>query len=185
MLNAPGKCVGLHPSRDVPLGMFVFWSEEIPGIARSDERKRKALVSSAFAGIGWKVPEILAALGTTGRMYFDSVSRVRLADWWRGRVALLGDAAACVSLFGDGSSLAMVGADTLARALADNPIDHVRAFRQYQERHGKLVRSRHRTLSLVASLLIPRTRLGIALRNQVLVRALSAIAKLKGIGRSA
>ena len=41
-----------------------------------------------------------------------------MSSWSRGRVTLLGDAASCVSLFGDGSSSAMEGAATLAASLA-------------------------------------------------------------------
>src|SRR5262249_982304 len=54
-----------------------------------------------FAGIGWRVPEFLAAVRAASGMYFDTVARVDVADWARGRIALLGDASSCVSLFGE------------------------------------------------------------------------------------
>jgi 2-polyprenyl-6-methoxyphenol hydroxylase-like FAD-dependent oxidoreductase len=60
------------------------------------------------------------------------VSTVKLATWTRDRVAVLGDAASCASLFGDGSPLAIAGAYTLATALADHPIDHETAFARHQ-----------------------------------------------------
>ena len=142
MLNAPGKSVTLHPSRESPLAALIFWSPEIAGFDHSDSEQHKRLVETAFAGIGWKVPEILEAVRACGDLYFDSVSRVELADWARGRVALLGDASSCVSLFGDGSTLAIAGAYALATALAENPADHAKAFRHYQAQHGKLVGSR-------------------------------------------
>jgi len=41
--------------------------------------------------------------------YFDSVSQIRMPSWTRGRVAVVGDAAACPSFVaGQGSALAMV-----------------------------------------------------------------------------
>jgi 2-polyprenyl-6-methoxyphenol hydroxylase-like FAD-dependent oxidoreductase len=50
--------------------------------------------------------------------YFDSVSQIRMPSWTRGRVALVGDAAACPSLLaGQGSALAMVEAYVLAAEL--------------------------------------------------------------------
>jgi hypothetical protein len=44
-----------------------------------------------------------------------AVSTVDLANWARGRVAVLGDASSCTSLFGDGSTLAIAGAYTSGR----------------------------------------------------------------------
>jgi hypothetical protein len=35
-------------------------------------------------------------------VYFDTVARVDVAKWANDRIALLGDASSCVSLFGDG-----------------------------------------------------------------------------------
>ena len=45
-------------------------------------------------------------LDSTQALYFDRVSQVKMETWWRGRVALVGDAAFCVSLMaGQGSPL--------------------------------------------------------------------------------
>jgi len=65
------------------------------------------------------VPEFVAAARAASDMYFDQVARVHVPDWSRGRIALLGDAASCVSLFGDGSTLAMAGAYQLAARIID------------------------------------------------------------------
>jgi 2-polyprenyl-6-methoxyphenol hydroxylase-like FAD-dependent oxidoreductase len=72
------------------------------------------------------------------------------------------------SLFGDGSTLAIAGAYTLAAALAENSDNYTEAFRQYQARHGKLVAAKQNNLSLLASVLVPRTQLGISIRNRAL-----------------
>ena len=80
-------------------------------------------------------------------------------------MALLGDAASCVSLFGDGSSMAMTGAATLAGALAETPTDPVTALRHYESRHRKLAASRQRGYRLGADLLVPATRAGLTTRN--------------------
>lgn len=85
--------------------------------------------------------------------------------WSRGRVTLLGDAASCVPLFGDGSSLAMVGATTLAETLAATPEDHTAAFRAYETRHRKVSSPHQRGHVLAAALLVPATQVGIAVRN--------------------
>lgn len=69
------------------------------------------------------MPELLTRALRVDDLYFDAVSTVALPTWSTGRVVLVGDAAASVSLFGDGSSLAIAGARTLATALAEG--DHV------------------------------------------------------------
>ena len=114
MLNIPGKCVALHPSRESPLALLIFWHPEMSDFDPADDDQHKRILETTFAGIGWKVPEILKAVRATSDLYFDSVSKVQLTTWTRGRIALTGDASSCVSLFGDGSTLAIAGAHTLA-----------------------------------------------------------------------
>ena len=64
---------------------------------------------AARAGRRRRILERDAARPT--RFYFDAVSQIRMPSWTRGRVALVGDAAACPSLLaGQGSALAMVEA---------------------------------------------------------------------------
>ena len=111
------------------------------------------------------MPELLAGVRAAGDLYFDSVSQVRLPRWHDGRIAVLGDAASCLSLFGDGCTLAIAGADTLAAELADARADHEAAFRRYESRHRTLVDPRLRGFSAAAALLIPATRPGITARN--------------------
>ena len=182
MLNVPGRSVTLHPSRENPLAAFVFWKQEIPAFDNADTEQHKELLEASFADIGWKIPEILAAVRATSQLYFDSVSRVELTNWARGRIALVGDAASCVSLFGDGSTLAIAGAHALATALSEQPEDFGQAFHQYQAQHGKLVGPRKKNVALVASVLVPKTQLGISLRNRAvgLAQAVAAARRLVG-----
>jgi 2-polyprenyl-6-methoxyphenol hydroxylase-like FAD-dependent oxidoreductase len=179
MLNAPGRSVTIHPSRDSPVAAFIFWKPEIADLDHHDAEQHKGVVEEAFGDLGWRVPEMLAAVRASAQLYFDSVSQVILADWARGRAALIGDASSCVSLFGDGSTLAIAGAHALALALAESPEDHGKAFRLYQARHGKLVAGRQRNVTRVASMLVPRTEFGIALRNRIVALVGSAQAGAK------
>ncbi|RSM71526.1 monooxygenase [Actinoplanes sp. ATCC 53533] len=165
MYNTPGRLVSIHPARGNALAAFIFRGPAIAGFDYRDTDQHKRIVTEAYTGAGWRVPELLDQLRKTEDLYFDSVSQVRLPTWARGRVALLGDAASCVSLFGDGSSLAMAGAFTLAAALAADPGDHPRAFRRYEAEHRTLVGPKQRQVGRAAALLIPKTRLGITARN--------------------
>ncbi|MFF5204910.1 FAD-dependent monooxygenase [Streptosporangium sp. NPDC000396] len=165
MYNTPGRLVSIHPSRGHALAAFIFRSPTITDFDYRDTEQHKRIVTNAYASAGWRVPELLERLQKTEDLYFDSVSRVGLPAWARGRIVLLGDAASCVSLFGDGSSLAMAGAYTLAKALAVEAADHAKAFRSYETEHRTLVDPKQRNVGWAAALLVPKTRPGIAARN--------------------
>jgi 2-polyprenyl-6-methoxyphenol hydroxylase-like FAD-dependent oxidoreductase len=163
MYNTPGRLVSIHPSRGDALVAFIFRGAEIPGFDHRDTELHRRIVLDAYAGVGWRVPELLERVRTAPDLYFDSVSHVRLPSWSRGRIALLGDAASCVSLFGDGSSLAMAGAATLADALASDEVEP--AFHRYEAAHRTLVGPKQRHVGRAAALIVPKTRAGIAVRN--------------------
>ncbi|WP_146247473.1 FAD-dependent monooxygenase [Micromonospora arborensis] len=172
MHNAPGRALALHPNRGNPGAAFIFRGPWEPGFNHRDTAEHKRLLTAAYSGGGWRTPEILQRVSATDDLYFDSVSQVRLDRWSAGRVALLGDAASCVSLFGDGSTLAMVGAATLAESLAATPGNLAEALRRYEQTHRTLVAPKQRNVARAASLLVPATRIGITTRN-VAARLLS------------
>jgi 2-polyprenyl-6-methoxyphenol hydroxylase-like FAD-dependent oxidoreductase len=164
MYNTPGRLVSVHPSRGDALAAFIFRSPAIADFDHRDTGQHKRIVAEAYADAGWRVPDLLDRLKRADDIYFDSVSVVTLSSWARGRVALLGDAASCVSLFGDGSSLAMAGAYTLAEELAATA-DQATALQRYEAAHRRLVEPKQRRVNRAAGLLIPKTRLGLAARN--------------------
>ncbi|NUT19863.1 MAG: monooxygenase [Hamadaea sp.] len=165
MYNEPGRALSLHPGSGKPIAAFIWRSPADPGYDYRDTADHKRRLAEAYAGGGWRIPEMLRHAGETDDLYFDAVSRVSLERWSAGRVVLLGDAASSVSLFGDGSTLAMAGAATLADALAAHPADHETAFRAYEAAHRKLVEPKQNGVGQASKLLIPSTRLGIGVRN--------------------
>lgn len=170
MYNRPGLSLTIHPIRGSAGAGFIFRGPRQPGPEYRDPRAQRKLVLEAYTRYDWSVPELPDLRGHVEGaedLYFDAVSQVRLPAWSKGRVALLGDAASCVSLFGDGSSMAMAGAATLAGALAETPADPVAALRRYESRHRKLAASRQRGYRLGAGLLVPATRAGLTTRNLI------------------
>ncbi len=162
--NTPGRLVAIHPVRGDAGVAFIFRHPAVPGFDHRDPAQHRRILAAAYAGErGWRVPELLARAQRADDLYFDAVSKVALPSWSAGRVVLLGDAAASVSLFGDGSSLAIAGARTLAASLADG--DHVAAFRRYEAEHRRRTGSRARGAGLVAAILVPKSRAGIIARN--------------------
>jgi 2-polyprenyl-6-methoxyphenol hydroxylase-like FAD-dependent oxidoreductase len=176
MLNVPGKLVALHPRAGAPLAYFVFWHPEIPKFDYTNLDQHKSILERNFAGMGWRVPEFIAAVEAANDLYFDSVARVHVADWARGRIALLGDAASCVSLFGDGSTLAIAGAYELAKALDESSTDPRSAFARYQSVHGKRVASKQKNLGRMAARIIPKTSAGIWVSTRIFWKGMAGIA---------
>ncbi|UDL90985.1 FAD-dependent monooxygenase [Mesorhizobium sp. PAMC28654] len=163
--NTPGTAISIHPSTGHALVAFLFHSPAEPGFDHRDIARHKRILEARFAHGSWRTRELIDRVRAADDLYFDSVSQVHLDQWWRGRVVLLGDAASSLSLFGEGSTLAMAGAFTLAEELAANPGDHRTAFRNYEARHRILVAPKQRGSWQAAALLVPRTRLGISARN--------------------
>ncbi len=128
------------------------------------------------------MPEFLDAVRVARDMYFDSVARVDVAKWARGRIALLGDASSCVSLFGDGSTLAIAGAYQLAKALIESPVDPQGAFSPYQAVHGKLVASKQKMLTFAAPRIVPKTSTGIWL-SRLFWRTMGGLGAVMRLGR--
>jgi 2-polyprenyl-6-methoxyphenol hydroxylase-like FAD-dependent oxidoreductase len=166
MYNKPGTAVALHPGVGSPGVAFMFRSSVRIDYRDLDARRR--LLMQTYGDHGWRTEELLSAYLASDDVYFDSVSRIRMRSWSHGRVTLLGDAADCVSLFGDGSSSAMEGAATLAASLTASAHDIPAALVRYESAHRKITRPRQRLVPIASHLLIPKTRVGIALRDKAL-----------------
>ncbi len=167
LLNVPGRLLALHPARGEAGAAFIFRHPQISDLGRGDTLRQKQVIAEAYRGVGWAVPAILDRLKSIEDLYFDAVSRVRLDSWSRGRITLLGDAASSVSLFGDGSTLAMAGAYHLAKALSQAPEDLGVALRGYESAHRRLTTPKHRHVHRVAGLLVPESRFALSPRNTV------------------
>ena len=139
---------------------------------------RNRLLTGAYAGMGWRVPEMLDRIRTAEDVYFDSINRVQVDRWSRNRVVLVGDAAGCVTVFGEGSSMAIVGAATLAQAVTSST-DLAEALRWYEHVHRRRLAARHRGTGLTAHFLVPASRVGVAVRDSAF-RIWPAIAAVGG-----
>jgi len=177
--SAPGRQVGrfaLHDDRTLFLFIFASGGEPEPhGVTA-----QKAILRKTFEGDSWEMPRILTALDACDDLYFDRVSQIRMPAWSRGRIALVGDAAFCVSLLaGQGSALAMTAAYVLAGELAASHHEPEEAFRRYEERLRTFIHSKQRAAERFTAAFVPRTRLGVFFRNQVIKTfRVPAIAKI-------
>ena len=121
MFSDPGCMIGRVTLRDDrTLFLFVFTVDVTTRVALTDLPGQKATLRARFGDKAWECPQILEALDRSNDLYFDRVSQIRMPKWSQGRIALVGDAAYCVSLMaGQGSALAMTGAYVQAGELDD------------------------------------------------------------------
>jgi 2-polyprenyl-6-methoxyphenol hydroxylase-like FAD-dependent oxidoreductase len=141
MHNAPGgRVAGLRPERGGTAKAMLSFTSRPLRHERRDVRQQQGILAGAFAGVGWRVPTLLDAMWDAPDFYFDAICQVHVERWWRGRVALVGDAGYCGSpLTGLGTSMSLVGAYVLAGELASTPDDPEAAFARYQEEMGAYV----------------------------------------------
>jgi 2-polyprenyl-6-methoxyphenol hydroxylase-like FAD-dependent oxidoreductase len=150
--------------------IFIFTDEERDRGEAHDVQAQKAMLRARFGDSGWECPEILDALDRAEELYYDRVSQIKMPDSWsKGRVALLGDAAYCVSLLaGQGSALAMAGAYILAGELSRAGDDHEKAFRVYHDRFASFAAEKQKGALRFAGFFVPKSKLQLFIRNQAM-----------------
>ena len=160
------------------LFLFVFAKDNSARSDMFDPTAQKALLREVFDDGKWETSRILAEMERTQDLYFDRVSQIKMPSWSQGRVALVGDAAFCVSLMaGQGSALAMMGAYVLAGELTK--ARHEIAFASYEKLLRGFVEKKQLGAERFASAFAPKTRLGLFFRNQVIrATAIPGLARL-------
>ena len=102
-------------------------------IGLRDRPQQQQALKTVYEGIDWEVPHLLELMPTASDWYFDKAAQINMPRWSQGRVALVGDAAYCAPpMSGQGTSLALIGANVLAGELAAASGDCLRAFSEYE-----------------------------------------------------
>jgi 2-polyprenyl-6-methoxyphenol hydroxylase-like FAD-dependent oxidoreductase len=183
MYGQPGRMLGrftLHDNRTLFLFVFADDSPSLPATIDA----QKAALRERFRDGHWECPRILNELDRADELYFDRVSQIRIDRWSRGRIALTGDAAFCVSLVaGQGSALAMTSTYVLAGELASAGGQYQQAFGNYEARLRAFIETKQKGAARFAAAFAPRTRWGLRFRNAVISAfAIPGLAKL-AVGR--
>ncbi|MGW0250920.1 FAD-dependent monooxygenase [Nocardia goodfellowii] len=130
-----GASVGIRPDLDpsTSKAIITIRTDADPALRRDVEAQQR-LIRERLARGGWETGAVLAAMEQAEDFYFDELSRIDMASYHKGRVALLGDAAFCGSpLAGQGTAMAITGAYLLAGEIAAHPGDPERALARYEE----------------------------------------------------
>ncbi|WP_332878595.1 FAD-dependent monooxygenase [Massilia sp. S19_KUP03_FR1] len=166
----PGRYAVLSAVKNSPTlhAFLIVASEQPPLIRHQDSVEHRRITAQQFAGSGWAVPQLVAAMQNADDFYFDVVSQIRLDRWSTGRVVLVGDAAFAPSfLSGQGSSLAIIGAYILAGELATRATP-AEAFARYDELMRPFAVANQNLAGAGRAFLLPLTQEEIDTRNRVL-----------------
>jgi 2-polyprenyl-6-methoxyphenol hydroxylase-like FAD-dependent oxidoreductase len=167
--SEPGRTAVAFAVRDsTELFVLLAFATEGQGsethLSAEEQIERTAHV---FAPGGWEVPRLVEAMRHANDLYFDTVSQIRMPQWSKGRVALLGDSAFAPSfLSGQGTSLAIVAAYVLAGELASHE-DTEDAFASYERIARPFVEANQELpFRQGGSFLLVRTQEDLDARNQ-------------------
>ncbi|MFF3170978.1 FAD-dependent monooxygenase [Streptomyces sp. NPDC057900] len=158
-----GRTAGMYGARHLRDARVLFLFRSEPELGHHhDVPRQKELLRSAFEGLHPDVDRWLDELDRTQAFYFDSITQVRMDNWSRGRVTLVGDAGYSPGpAVGGSTSLGVVGAYVLAAELARTDGDHERAFPAYERAMAEYVRGSRAAALSAAKTLIPNSRLGV------------------------
>ena len=163
MYNEPGRMAATGGPASP--AWFVFASEPLD-YERDDVERQKRHLLDAYRGAAWRVPELMAGIPSAQEFYTDSVSRVTMDAYSKGRAVLLGDAAYGNTLGGFGTGLAVVGAYVLAGELHRANGDYRAAYAQYQKHMGNYAKVSQQVNA--GKFLAPPTRFGMFVRNKMM-----------------
>jgi len=162
----PGRQIWRITLNDRSVFLLVLALADPLAIPLHDPALQKEILARLFVGSGWETDEVLAALNEANDLYFDRVSQIVMREWTKGRIALLGDACACPSLLaGEGASMAMAEAYTLAGELYRAEGEYERAFRAYELRLRPYVERKQKGALEFANSFVPTSDFGLWMRD--------------------
>lgn len=150
---------------DQTLVLFVFHDRFVTRKPQTPDEQSAAL-RAIFGDMGWEADAILSHLDAADDLYFDRVSQIRMPQWSKGRVSLVGDAVACPSLLaGEGSGMGMTEAYVLAGELHRCGGDFVLGFAAYAAQLQDYARAKQDAAGSFKGFFAPRSGFALFLRE--------------------
>lgn len=165
--NATGGIVFLlRPDNYGSTRASIFFRSPERGYEKLSVAEQKQLLIDRIQHVGWEALRLMEAIRQTEDLYLERLSQIKLPRWSKGRVAITGDAAYCVTpIGGRGTDLAISGAYLLAGELYHNT-DFATAFDTYERRLRPLVRKVQKLPPGVPRLVYPSSKLGVTILNK-------------------
>ncbi|GAA4881110.1 FAD-dependent monooxygenase [Actinomycetospora straminea] len=158
------RMVGVYGARHTTdaRAFFLFRPPAELAVDHHDVERQKQLLREAFGDLADPVPGLLDEVDRSPAFYFDAITQLVLDTWSRGRVALVGDAGYCPGpAVGGSTSLAVVGAHTLAGELAEADGDTAVAYPAYEAAMADYVHQSRAFATTMARRLVPGSRVGV------------------------
>ncbi|MFK3960730.1 FAD-dependent oxidoreductase [Guptibacillus hwajinpoensis] len=163
--SEPNRQVSVYPIRGNKVATFFLYRyPEQQGHVQKKEALEQ--LNEYFGHMNWIVPDLLEAGKEAQDFYFDEVSQVGLPQWRNGRITFVGDSCQCISLLaGQGASMAMAGAYTLAKSLDQHPNDLEAALTDYERSLHPDIDKLQKSARRFASFFLPSSWWGIFVRD--------------------
>ncbi len=127
-----GYYASVHPYSKDEIGAYFIWKTAAP--AELEGQDRRAFLLQQFGHFNPVYQRILESLREEDVIFHDVLAQIEMPRWSKGRIALLGDAAYCLTLIsGQGASMAMAGGYILAHELASG-VGWQQALQNYERR---------------------------------------------------
>ncbi|AUX26432.1 FAD dependent oxidoreductase [Sorangium cellulosum] len=164
-----GQMVGLIPIGPRVASPFVYHADGGEQPASRSAADVRDFLLRACGDFGAPVRRTFEAIDASSYVFTDSITMVRPPRIVKGRVALLGDAAACPTfLSGMGSALALQGAYHLARALEEHPGDVPAALLRYEAGIRPIAARYQQSAWKMRGFVLGRSRVRAAVRDAAL-----------------
>ena len=163
-----------HMRRDRYMATFNTGADDIGNVfvwASNDHatpplQGRQQILKAAFEGAGGEIEQVVAQCPESD-IYMDTLKQIEARSWVNGRVAVVGDAAHCLTLFsGRGAGAAFNGGTRIAQALIEH--DVADAFAAYEASMRPIIEDIHPATRSAVRWYVPRTWFKETLRNNAM-----------------
>ncbi|WP_273851199.1 FAD-dependent oxidoreductase [Guptibacillus spartinae] len=163
--SEPNRQVSVYPIRGNKVATFFLYRyPKQQGHVQKEEALEQ--LNENFGHMNWIVQDLLEAAKEAKDFYFDEVSQVELPKWRTGKVTFVGNSCQCISLLaGQGASMAMAGAYTLAKSLEEYPNDLEAALTDYERSLHQDIVKLQKSARRFASFFLPSSWWGIFVRD--------------------
>ncbi len=164
-----GRCILLRPDNTGYTRAYLsVMSSKPAGYYKLSIPEQKKLFREIFEDAGWQAERVLDGMDASDDFYMQEIAQVKMEQWSKGRVALVGDAGYCPSpISGMGTSLAIIGAYILAGELGSCKGDWEKGLKTYEQKMKPFVTKAQSLPPGAPAILNPQTAWGITILNGI------------------